>query len=131
MTEADAITQDDTDQDADTSGGVCWECGGPCLTYKGSVHGWRCIACLHRYLDDGAAKAAARDRRDRERLARKALDAAIQTSVTANGQRREGGGSALCAAPSSGADRQERAAAPRYVPRRSDDHHHHLTREDT
>lgn len=25
---------------------TCWDCGGPCLSYKGSVHGWRCSRCV-------------------------------------------------------------------------------------
>lgn len=126
-----AISEADHDTDADAAGGVCWRCGGPCLTYKGSVHGWSCTACLDRYLEEGAAKAAARDRKDRERLARKALDAANRTSVTGNGQRREGGGSVLCAAPSSGADRQERGGGSVICSAPPDDYQHHLTREDT
>jgi hypothetical protein len=53
--------------------GTCWECGGPCLTHKGTVHGWRCSACLNRYLDEGASKGAERDRRERDRLDRKQI----------------------------------------------------------
>lgn len=34
----------------DTRPGRCWECGGPCATYKGTVHGWRCTACIDRHL---------------------------------------------------------------------------------
>lgn len=45
--------------------GTCWDCGGPCLSHKGSEHGWRCRTCLQRYLDTGAAKAAAADARIR------------------------------------------------------------------
>jgi hypothetical protein len=33
-------------------GPLCWRCGGPCGTYKGSIHGWTCTACLDRYLDE-------------------------------------------------------------------------------
>lgn len=55
-------------------GPLCWRCGGPCASYKGSVHGWTCSACLQRYLDEGAAKAAERDRRDRQKLARKRIE---------------------------------------------------------
>ena len=43
----------------------CWDCGGPCLSFKGTVHGWRCRTCLQGYLDAGAAKAAAADARIR------------------------------------------------------------------
>ncbi|BBY84700.1 hypothetical protein [Mycolicibacterium tokaiense] len=48
----------------------CWECGGPCLTYRGSVHGWRCSTCIDRYLAAGAARADIKDRLARERLTR-------------------------------------------------------------
>lgn len=44
---------------------VCWDCGGPCLTYKGSKHGWRCRGCIDRYLDEAAAKGDARNRQQR------------------------------------------------------------------
>lgn len=105
------------------SGPVCRSCGGPCWFWKGSVWEYTCTGCLNRYLDEAAARGAERDRKERERLARKAFRNDVRASVTANGQRQEGGGSALCAAPSSGADRdREWAAAPRFVPRRSDDH---------
>lgn len=30
--------------------GMCPDCGGPCLTYKGSVHRWRCIDCVERAI---------------------------------------------------------------------------------
>ena len=56
-------------------GPLCWRCGGPCGNYKGSVHGWTCTACLDRYLDEGAAKGAERDRRDRQKTERKRLEA--------------------------------------------------------
>lgn len=39
--------------------GRCWECGGACLTYKGSKHGWRCTGCLNAYLDTAWARALA------------------------------------------------------------------------
>ena len=61
----------DTSADA---GPTCSRCGGPCATHKGSVHGWTCSACLTRYLEEGAAKAAERDRRDRQKLARKRIE---------------------------------------------------------
>lgn len=54
-----SLSADDADAPA-----VCWRCGGPCLTFKGSVHGWTCTACLDRYLDDGAERYAARLRKD-------------------------------------------------------------------
>lgn len=51
--------------------GTCWDCGGPCLTYKGSAHGWRCRTCCDAYLAAGAAKAAEADARDRAKRAAK------------------------------------------------------------
>lgn len=101
----------ETDCDAADAPGTCWECGGPCLTHKGDVHGWRCTACIDRYLDDGAARWAARERREQEKqrakIARNLMrDNDSPTSITAD-RRQEGGGSALCAAPSPGVDRTE------------------------
>ena len=78
--------------------GLCWDCGGPCLTFKGSVHGWRCRACVDRYLDDGLARWAARSANARERVQRNLFHNDNPTPVTANGDRRRDGG------------------APRYVP---------------
>ncbi|MCH9728734.1 MAG: hypothetical protein K0U84_03455 [Actinomycetia bacterium] len=43
----------------------CWRCGGPCATFKGSVHGWTCTPCLDRYLAYAAARADVRDRAER------------------------------------------------------------------
>jgi hypothetical protein len=40
----------------DQEPGQCWECGGFCLDYKGSEHGWRCRFCLDAYLDAGWAR---------------------------------------------------------------------------
>lgn len=79
---------------------TCWRCGGPCLTYKGSVHGWTCNSCIAAYLAQGAAKADARDRRDRVRLLAKRTTPT--TSVTAV-QRQEGGARVMYRTPS-GAD---------------------------
>jgi len=59
---------------ASYDGPTCWRCGGPCATHKGSVHGWTCTACLQRYLDESAARGDARDRRDRQKLARKRIE---------------------------------------------------------
>ncbi|ORV89047.1 hypothetical protein [Mycolicibacterium iranicum] len=71
----------------------CWRCGGPCLTYKGSVHGWTCQGCLAQYLEQSAAKADERDRRERQKNARKLLQRnETEPSVMANGRRRDGGG---------------------------------------
>lgn len=72
---------------------ACWRCGGPCLTYKGSVHGWTCQACLAQYLEQSAAKADERDRRERQKNARKLLQRnETEPSVMANGRRRDGSG---------------------------------------
>jgi hypothetical protein len=30
--------------------GVCPDCGGPSLLYRGSIHRWRCTACLNAVL---------------------------------------------------------------------------------
>lgn len=68
-------------------GPLCWRCGGPCASYKGSVHGWTCTTCINRYLDDGAAKAAERDRRDRQKMARKRLYAHDDFSPVTGGRR--------------------------------------------
>ncbi|CAJ1504246.1 hypothetical protein [[Mycobacterium] holstebronense] len=50
---------------AEPPAGTCWDCDGPCLSCKGSEHGWRCRTCCEAYLDTGAAKAAAADARIR------------------------------------------------------------------
>lgn len=76
----------------DARPGRCWSCGGPCHSYKGSVHGWRCTACITRYLDEGAALAdrfEAKERAKRHAKFRAALGAADNTSI-----RRGGGGCA-------------------------------------
>ncbi len=67
-------------------GPMCWRCGGPCWQWKGTVHGWTCGACIDRYLDESAAKGAERDRRDREKLARKRLDAPDDLSPRMSGR---------------------------------------------
>lgn len=55
----------------ETSPGICPDCKTPSLLYKGSVHGWRCRACVQRYLDAGAARfAAVEDRIRARRLAK-------------------------------------------------------------
>ncbi|SON63384.1 hypothetical protein MSIMFI_04914 [Mycobacterium simulans] len=53
--------------------GICWDCGGPCLTHKGTVHKWRCRSCLDRYLEDAAARGEAKAHKTREKLLRKAF----------------------------------------------------------
>lgn len=37
--------------------GICWDCGGPCLSFKGTNHGWRCRLCVEAYLEAAAIKA--------------------------------------------------------------------------
>lgn len=66
MTPATA-TLDSTEPEA-YDGPRCWECGGPCAFYKGSVHGWHCTGCIDRYLDAAAARGEAKQRKARERL---------------------------------------------------------------
>jgi hypothetical protein len=109
------MTAPEADYDTDAPG-VCWECDGPCLTHKGSVHGWRCSACLERYLDAAAARWAAKSDKAKERVERGHQNA----SVTATDRRLEGGQRYVPHPPASA---QQEAADPRYVPRR-DDHHH-------
>lgn len=71
---------------------TCRRCGGPCGTYKGSVHGWTCNGCIAAYLEQSAAKADARDRRERQKNARKLLQRnETEPSVTTD-RRRDGGG---------------------------------------
>lgn len=74
---------------ANTSGtpGRCWDCGGPCMTYKGSVHGWRCRRCIDYYLNAGATRFAATDAKDRDKRLAK-----VRTDMDAV-SRRGGGGS--------------------------------------
>jgi hypothetical protein len=80
----------------ETPPGVCWDCGGPCRTFKGTEHGWRCRACCARYLASGAAKASAADAKERAKRPAKqrtGLDTAHQTNPAAVG--RGGGGLAV------------------------------------
>jgi hypothetical protein len=53
---------------------VCWDCGGPCRTYKGSEHGWRCGACLDQYIAVQVARSDAADAKLRARNLRKFLE---------------------------------------------------------
>lgn len=77
----------------DYEGPTCWDCGGPCATHKGSVHGWRCTECLDAYLDEGAARWAVRQAKERAKNERKLLlRNETEPSVMANGRRRDGGG---------------------------------------
>lgn len=66
---------------------VCWECDGPCRTYKGSVHGWRCAACIERYLAASAAKAEAEAEKSRQRFIK-------IPNTPVEGRRWDGGGCA-------------------------------------
>jgi len=118
MTGASLSAEDD---DAAASA-VCWRCGGPCLTFKGSVHGWTCTACLDRYLDDGAARWEASERREQEKRRAKLAAQEYQAANTMASAGAEVDPRYVPHVPS-GAD-QERAADRSYVPRRSDDHHH-------
>lgn len=64
------VVQPDTDTDAehlavaDYAVAVCYVCSGPCLTWKGSVHGFTCRGCLRRYMADQVARADERERRE-------------------------------------------------------------------
>lgn len=49
--------------------GRCWDCGGPCLTYKGSTHGWRCAACCTAYLDTAWAAWVASEKKEQSQRA--------------------------------------------------------------
>nr|WP_244174543.1 hypothetical protein [Mycobacterium persicum] len=122
MTVTDVEVHDD--DDASPPYWLCWDCGGPCLTFKGSVHGWRCQACIDRYLDVGAARWLAQARKEQDKLRAKLASAPDPTtSSTANtGSTPEGGQRYVPRPPASG---QERAAVSSYVPRRPSDHHHH------
>lgn len=51
---------------------ICRECGGPCATWKGSVHRWTCRTCLARYLAESIARRARRDQAELDKRARKA-----------------------------------------------------------
>lgn len=46
--------------------GVCPECGTPTATYRGTVHGWRCTACVTRVVGVAFRPDDPRERRDRE-----------------------------------------------------------------
>jgi len=50
--------------------GTCQSCGGPCLTYKGTVWGWTCTPCIDREMDRRAARADALHQKNRQRLVR-------------------------------------------------------------
>jgi tRNA(Ile2) C34 agmatinyltransferase TiaS len=69
---------------AETEPGICWECRGPCLTYKGSQHGWRCRACCTRYVAAGAALAAKVETKEREKRLAKFRGSGLALGRTAN-----------------------------------------------
>lgn len=77
-----------------TPASECQACGGPCLTFKGSVWGWTCGGCITLALEASAARADAEARRHRDKLAHRMLHQ-DDSSLRANSQRRGGGGSAL------------------------------------
>lgn len=58
------------EHDADVYVGTCWECQGPCAFYKGDVHGWRCRACIDRYLDEAQARWLSKSEKARDRVVR-------------------------------------------------------------
>lgn len=66
------------------TGPRCQRCGGPCLTWKGSVWGYTCRTCISSHLAAVEAKLDAKAARQRERL----LDKLSQTNVTNTDQRR-------------------------------------------
>jgi hypothetical protein len=57
--------------DADYDGPRCQLCDGPCWQWKGTVHGYTCGRCLDAYLDAAAARAEAKEAKERAKLARK------------------------------------------------------------
>ncbi|MGV7633069.1 hypothetical protein [Mycobacterium persicum] len=90
------MTETDADQDA-AAPAACWRCGGPCASFKASVHGWTCAGCLERYLDAGAARWEARSEKVKERVTRNLLQGnEIRTPVTADRRREGGGPAAMC-----------------------------------
>lgn len=48
--------------------GCCWDCGGPCLYYSGTAHGWRCRSCLASHVDRSAEAFAALDSEKRRKV---------------------------------------------------------------
>jgi hypothetical protein len=47
---------------------ACIVCGGPCLSWKGSFHGWTCTRCCAAYVEAGAKRGD--ERRAAERAQR-------------------------------------------------------------
>ncbi|ETB38920.1 hypothetical protein [Mycobacterium avium] len=101
------MTAADADAPDTYTGPACQSCGGPCWRHRGSVWGYTCAACIDRHLDAAAARGDARDRRERQKNARKLLERNdTQTPVTAD-RRRDGGGPDVfrTAAPASATER--------------------------
>lgn len=112
---------DDTDYDAP---GVCWDCGEPCLTHKGDVHGWRCTACIDRYLDEAQARWDARPAKAKERASRNLLHGNDnRTSRTANTDRRQEAVPRAVCRPSPGVDRTGEGGGSVTCSAPPDDHH--------
>ncbi|SIJ61820.1 Uncharacterised protein [Mycobacteroides abscessus subsp. bolletii] len=60
------------------TGPGCQGCGGPCWSWKGSVWGYTCRACISSHLAATEAKLDAKAARQRERLLRREF----KTTVT-------------------------------------------------
>lgn len=103
---ADAVIEYDTDVYVVT----CWECQGPCAFYKGDVHGWRCRACIDRYLDEAQARWAAKSGKAREKVLRN-----LRNLTQAHNSNTDGG---TAMSPGSAADDRRRDAAAGCGPRR-------------
>lgn len=71
----------------------CGSCGGPTWMWRGSVWQYTCTGCLGRHLAAAAARADAKQQRDRERVARKLLRV-IGSEPIATADRHRGGGPA-------------------------------------
>lgn len=67
----------------DYTGPRCQSCGGPAWLWRGSVWGHTCSTCITRHLDATAARADAKVRKHRERLACNTFQANNNTSLRA------------------------------------------------
>lgn len=119
------MTETDAKTDA-YAGPRCQGCGGPCWLWKGDVWQYTCTACIDAYLDEGAARWAARERREQEKqrakIARNLLrDNADPTSVTATDRRQEAVPRAMCR-PSPGVDHTETGGGSELCAAPLDDH---------
>ncbi|GAT09373.1 hypothetical protein H7I77_01845 [Mycolicibacterium novocastrense] len=107
--------------DSDVYVGTCWECQGPCAFYKGDIHGWRCRACIDRYLDEAQARWASKSQKARDKVIRNVRSmvhehntdgsTAMTPGCAANDRRRGGGMAAGLAASTSIADNRISAHA--------------------